>query len=275
MPVNAVAENVLATIGTVCWTVQMIPQLWKSWREKSTEGLSPWLMLVWGIAAAFLGAYTLLLDLNIPLILQPQCFGVLSLISWGQCQYYGAKRSRGVATAMALGMMLLVGGFEAAMVFAVRPAYDARTDAGVRGVQFLGIFSTVLIALALFPQYIEIWHHREVVGLSILFMFVDMFGGVFSDLSLAFKEDFDVIVAVTYTLVIVMDGAVLLAALILNPRAAKRRRAENARAMAESDVTGSGLSSRTITRVATPSSSDSIKIEPQDGGPAPEFISQV
>ncbi|KAJ7464429.1 hypothetical protein FB451DRAFT_1561723 [Mycena latifolia] len=63
-----------------------------------------------------------------------------------------------------------------------------------------------------------------------------------------------------YTLVIVlMDGAVLLAALILNPRAAKRRRAENTRAMAESDTTGSGLSSRAITRVATPSSSDSIK----------------
>lgn len=40
--------------------------------------------LLWGIAAGFLGAYTLLLDLNIPLILQPQLFGVLSLVSWGQ-----------------------------------------------------------------------------------------------------------------------------------------------------------------------------------------------
>lgn len=78
---------------------------------------------------------------------------------------------------MALGVMLLVGGLEAGMVFAVRPAYNAGTDAGVRGVQFFGIFSATLISLALFPQYVEIWRHREVVGISILFMVVDLLGG--------------------------------------------------------------------------------------------------
>lgn len=78
---------------------------------------------------------------------------------------------------MAVGVMLLVGGFEAAMVFAVRPAYDAGTEAGLRGVQFLGIFSATLISLALLPQYVEIYRHREVVGISILFMVVDMLGG--------------------------------------------------------------------------------------------------
>jgi hypothetical protein len=68
MPVNATVENVFGTIGkssTICtaqivdpgapilirpytgailWTVQLIPQLFKSWRTKSTEGLSPWLV---------------------------------------------------------------------------------------------------------------------------------------------------------------------------------------------------------------------------------------
>ncbi|KAJ7694619.1 PQ loop repeat-domain-containing protein, partial [Mycena rosella] len=229
MPVNAVAENVLGTIGAVCWTAQLIPQLWKSWREKSTEGLSPWLVLIWGISGGFLGAYTLLQNLNIPLILQPQLFGFLALVSWGQqCQYYGEKRARGTAAAMAVGVMLLVGGFEAGMVFALRPAYEAHTDAGVRGVQFLGIFSSVLISLALIPQYVEIYRHCEVVGISVLFMVVDLLGGIFSDLSLAFKDKFDVIAGVTYTLVVVLDGVVVLAALILNPRAEKRRRRENA-----------------------------------------------
>jgi hypothetical protein len=32
--------------GTVCWTMQLVPQVWKSWREKSTHGLSPWLVCV-------------------------------------------------------------------------------------------------------------------------------------------------------------------------------------------------------------------------------------
>ena len=79
MPVNPTAENVLGTIGenffliwltrdmlpvskprrhlssrtyfdygtvvgTICWTVQLIPQVWKSWRTKSTDGLSEYLM---------------------------------------------------------------------------------------------------------------------------------------------------------------------------------------------------------------------------------------
>ncbi|KAJ7097248.1 PQ loop repeat-domain-containing protein [Mycena belliarum] len=244
MPVNAVAENVLGTMGAICWTVQLFPQIWKSRKHKSTEGLSPYLVLLWGLAAGFLGAYTLLLNLNIPLILQPQLFGVLSLVSWGQCQFYGAKRSRAVAIALTLALMLLVGGFEVAMVFALRPALDAGSEAGKRGVQFLGIFSAVLISLALIPQYVEIWRHCEVIGISVLFMLIDLLGGLFSDLSLAFKDKFDVIAGVTYTTVVVMDALVILAAVILNPRAEKRRRRAGA-PHREEEATATALSSRT------------------------------
>ena len=53
------------------------------------------------------------------------------------------------------------------------------------------------------PQYYEIYKYKEVVGISILFMLIDMAGGVFSDLSLAFKEEFDVVAGVTYSLVVV------------------------------------------------------------------------
>jgi hypothetical protein len=41
------------------------------------------------------------------------------------------------------------------------------------------------------------------MGISITFMIVDLLGGVFSDLSLAFKEDFDIIASIAYTLVVV------------------------------------------------------------------------
>lgn len=40
--------------------------------------------LVWGLSGAFLGVYVIVQDLNIPLIVQPQSFGVLSLFSWAQ-----------------------------------------------------------------------------------------------------------------------------------------------------------------------------------------------
>lgn len=76
-------------------------------------------------------------------------------------------------------------------------------------------------------------------------MAIDLLGGVFSDLSLAFKAHFDVVAGVTYSLVVVlpicmswthsldtdplftfqvMDGIVILLALILNPRARRCRK---------------------------------------------------
>lgn len=53
------------------------------------------------------------------------------------------------------------------------------------------------------PQYYEVYRRHEVVGISILFMVIDCLGGVFSTLSLAFAEKFDVIAGVTYSMVVV------------------------------------------------------------------------
>ncbi|EIW58286.1 uncharacterized protein TRAVEDRAFT_148372 [Trametes versicolor FP-101664 SS1] len=229
MPVNSVAENALGTIGTVCWTIQLVPQIWKSWRAKSTEGLSEWLMLLWGFSGATLGVYAIVKNLNIPLILQPQLFGTLSFIGWAQCQYYGRKRSKWTSIAMYVAVMAFSAGFEVGMIYAVKPAYH---HGNIRPVQFFGIFSSVLISTALIPQYWEIYKYKEVIGISVLFMLVDMLGGIFSDLSLAFKEDFDIIAGVTYSIVVVMDAAIIICALVLNPVAKRHRKmstvAENA-----------------------------------------------
>ncbi|KAI0331632.1 hypothetical protein GY45DRAFT_597002 [Cubamyces sp. BRFM 1775] len=244
MPVNRAAENALGTIGTVCWTVQLLPQLWYSYRLKSTEGLSEWLMLIWGIAGAFLGTYSVVQNLNIPLILQPQLFGVLSFVSWAQCQYYGRKRSKAVSIAMFFAAVVIFAGFEAGMIYAIFPSYRAGNMAPV---QFFGIFSTILISGALLPQYYEIYKYKEVVGISLLFMSVDLLGGVFNDLSLAFKDHFDVVAGVTYSLVVLLDGIVILCALILNPIA--RRRRKRLAAAESSSVADPGANS---TQLSTP-----------------------
>jgi hypothetical protein len=52
------------------------------------------------------------------------------------------------------------------------------------------------------PQYWEIYKRKEVIGLSMVFMAVDIGGGVFSILSLAFKEKFDVFASIVYVVVI-------------------------------------------------------------------------
>lgn len=45
MKENYAVENALGTIGAVLWMIQNIPQVIKSYREKSTKGLSASLML--------------------------------------------------------------------------------------------------------------------------------------------------------------------------------------------------------------------------------------
>jgi uncharacterized protein with PQ loop repeat len=84
---NAVAENVCGTIGAVLWSIQIIPQIWKSYRTKDTEGLSTMLMLcvstlrmaaepligfspfsIWACAGLFLGTYAIVQNINIPII---------------------------------------------------------------------------------------------------------------------------------------------------------------------------------------------------------------
>lgn len=117
--------------------------------------------------------------------------------------------------------LAILGGFEAGMVFAVRPAVNKGND---RPVTFFGVMASIILAVGLLPQYGEIIRFREVKGISMFFITIDMLGGVFSLLSLVFREKFDVLAAVAYSLVVVLDGVVIILAVILNPRAERRRR---------------------------------------------------
>lgn len=72
-----------------------------------------------------------------------------------------------------------MGAFELGMVYALRPSYNRGESSGEAGVEFFGILSAVTIALGLLPQYFEIYKQKEVVGISVLFMTVDLMGGEF------------------------------------------------------------------------------------------------
>ncbi|KAI4664447.1 uncharacterized protein J4E88_010699 [Alternaria novae-zelandiae] len=71
------AANVLGTIGTVFWCVQLLPQIYRNWRTKKTDGLPESMMLLWSISGVPFGVYAIAQQFNIPLIVQPQCFFLL------------------------------------------------------------------------------------------------------------------------------------------------------------------------------------------------------
>ena len=101
---------------------------------------------------------------------------------------------------MTLSIMAFFGGLEAILVVTIRPMHDKGNHVPTN---FFGILAAVLISAAFLPQYWEIYILKEVIGISILFISIDMIGGVFNDLSLIFKKEFDAIAVVSYTLVVV------------------------------------------------------------------------
>ncbi|ODO03345.1 integral membrane protein [Cryptococcus wingfieldii CBS 7118] len=223
MKENKAAENALGTIGAVFWMVQIAPQIVKSHREKTTKGLSASLMFIWGLASLFLGSYNVVQELSIPLQVQPQAFGVLAAISWCQCLHYERGYSKKSVWAIFIVFCCIFAGFEAGSVFALRAGLRNGTEWPIT---MYGYITAVLLAVALLPQYWEIYRFREVIGISLMFMAVDILGGIFSFASLFFRTDLDVAAFVSYVLVVILDGIVVLLYFILNPIARRRRRAE-------------------------------------------------
>ena len=71
---NAVAENVLGTIGTVLWCIQLIPQVIRNYRAKNCEGLPLLMMFLWAASGVPFSIYFIATDGSIPLRIQPQLF---------------------------------------------------------------------------------------------------------------------------------------------------------------------------------------------------------
>jgi hypothetical protein len=102
---NPIAENVLGTLGAVCWSIQasrfqptfepqltlskLLPQIVINYKRHNTEGLQGSMMLLWAVAGVPLGVYNIVEEFNVALRIQPQILTTLSLLTWAQCLYYG------------------------------------------------------------------------------------------------------------------------------------------------------------------------------------------
>ncbi|KAJ5264942.1 PQ loop repeat protein, partial [Penicillium chrysogenum] len=187
------ASNVLGTIGTVLWCIQLLPQIWSNWHKKSTDGLPAMMMFLW---ATF----------NLPIQVQPHIVGLLSIACWGQILYYRHHYGTLKTVLVCSGVIMSFGALETTLILTLRIQYR-------NGVTWpntvIGVIGAILLIAGLVPPYFELWKRDgRVIGINWVFLAIDTLGGIFSLLALAAQGAFDILGGTIYILVVVLEGGI-------------------------------------------------------------------
>ncbi len=183
----SVASNVLATIGTILWCIQLLPQIYFNYKRKNCEGFPQLMMLTWALSAIPFSVYFIMQDSSIPLRVQPQLFGCFALITWSQVLYYPPIKLGIKNVVLCVICFLIIGlSIEIPSILCLRPSY--RNGKKWPNLIF-GIFASILLAVGLLPPYLELFKRNgKVIGMNFIFLFTDLMGAFFSFLSLIIDD---------------------------------------------------------------------------------------
>ncbi|KAJ9496795.1 hypothetical protein H2202_007572 [Exophiala xenobiotica] len=185
------AANVLGTIGTVFWCIQLLPQIYRSYRTKSTEGVPPAMMFLWSASGVPFGAYAIVQNFNIPIQIQPH--------KW---------KARNVFMICA-AILVLDGGLQGLLVWLLRMAYYEKNLEWP--LTFIGAVAFILLISGYIPIPFELIKRRgRVVGIDFLFLLIDWFGAFFSLMSLVAQNTFDPLFGTLYALCAFMEMSMFL-----------------------------------------------------------------
>lgn len=198
---NPAISRAFGILGAVCWSVQLVPQIMLNWRRHSTEGLSSTFMLFWAWAGVPLGVYNIVSEFNIALLVQPQILTALSLVTWIQCYYYQRRWSVAKALVLVLPVAGIMASVETGLVFALREGVRNKVDWPLK---LMAALAALLLALGVSEQYLAIWRHRSVEGISFLFCGIDALGDITSIVSVVFEHRLDIMGLVIYSVELVM-----------------------------------------------------------------------
>ncbi|EXF78513.1 hypothetical protein CFIO01_09728 [Colletotrichum fioriniae PJ7] len=235
------AANALGTLGAVCWSIQLIPQIVINYRRHNATGLQPSMMMLWAWAGVPLGVYNIVEDFNIALQIQPQILTFLSLATWIQCFYYQRNWSILRSLAVVAPIAIVMAGIQVALVIGLRIVKARGTDWPMI---LMASLSAALLAAGVLRHYWDIYLHRTVRGISFIFVGIDAAGDVFSLASLFFQRRLDVLGVVIYATEFVLWCGVFACGGYFNllPWARKRLRArEEAGRSSEEETPGSDV----------------------------------
>ncbi|KAI9599381.1 hypothetical protein BDF19DRAFT_381383, partial [Syncephalis fuscata] len=193
----------LGSLALLFWSFQLVPQIWKMYKERSSKGVSSLMMLIWIAGCAFYASYAVALDLAVTLIIEPQAVLLFALVCYAQCIYYEKQLT---TASIILIIVFICVGLEVGSIYGTIVT-DRQGLTGV--VAFMGILPAVLIDIGFLPQYWEVWVTKSASGISYGFLAMDIIGSVFSILSLIFHEHIDPIAAAIYISVLILNSGLL------------------------------------------------------------------
>lgn len=200
------AANILGTIGTVFWCIQLVPQIWYNWKQKSTDGLPGLMMFLWAISAVPFGVYAIVQNFNIPIQIQPQIFCALALVSWVQILIYNHKYTTWRGSLVGLVVGLTFGGVEALLILTLKPLYDRQV---AWPIMVVGVVAAILLAAGLLPPYFELWKRAgRVVGINFLFLTIDWLGAFFSLMGVVAQATFDPLGGCLFIVCLIIEGGI-------------------------------------------------------------------
>ncbi|OWB69733.1 hypothetical protein B5S33_g5486 [[Candida] boidinii] len=195
------ASNVLATIGTVLWCIQLTPQIYYNYKKKNCEGLPALMLFFWSLCGVPFSIYFVSIESSIPVQIQPQCFTFLCLVTLAQVLYYPPlSKSKRFIIFVVGGFLICAVGLEVGFIIPLKKLYNKH------GVQWqhtvFGVIASVALAIGLLPPYFEAWKRKgRVIGINFFFLGMDLGGAVFSLISLAVDpEDIDVLGCIIYSI---------------------------------------------------------------------------
>ncbi|RUS13310.1 PQ loop repeat-domain-containing protein [Endogone sp. FLAS-F59071] len=218
-----IVSNLFGAGASLFWSFQLVPQAVKNYQTKSTEGLSPAMLITWSIGSIFFFTYGTVQNLPTSLTLEPAFFIVFATICWAQCVQY--NRGRWQERMQKLGLtnpvwvwfiafitMTLIMGISLYLILiGMQAAANQQVDWIINAA---GIIPVILYTIGFVPQYIDIYRSRAVRGISRIFILMDMTGSILSIVSLH-APPFDVLASFSYISVFVLDGGILLLSFIL------------------------------------------------------------
>ncbi|CCK71711.1 Ilt1p KNAG_0H02960 [Huiozyma naganishii CBS 8797] len=202
------ASTALGTVATICWCVQLIPQIISNWRKKDCTGLPPLMMFLWVVSGIPFAIYFCISAPNVILQVQPHLFMVFCAVSFAQtCYYPPCKMTRWKIVAIMLGIVLTDIGMEVGFILWLRPLYEKGTTWPDL---IFGILASALLGIGLLPPYFELIKRKgRVVGINFMFLFIDSLGAWLSIASVIVGT-MDVMGIILYSIIAGMEIGIFL-----------------------------------------------------------------